>query len=192
MADLAIMMEVLSSVFDSLCVIGNWICPIFTSDCCLFRFRGQPWEQRAIAGDPKFECSQNLPNFPYARYAESLGVKGILVDTPSAIGSAWDEALLADRPVVIDAVTDPDVPPLLPHISFEQAKAYASALFQGDPNARGVVRQTFRGMVDAILPPRTNSSFLGDEEDYHGPPELSNLHHGLSNCAQLSSGSQRV
>jgi pyruvate dehydrogenase (quinone) len=110
------------------------------------------WEQRAMAGDPKFECSQNLPDFPYARYAESLGLKGILVDTPAAIAPAWDEALRADRPVVIDAITDPDVPPLPPHISFDQAKAYASALFKGDPNSRGVVRQTFRDMVDAILP----------------------------------------
>lgn len=110
------------------------------------------WEQRAMNGDPKYECSQNIPNFAYAAYAESLGLKGILVDTPAAIGPAWDEALAADRPVVIDAITDPDVPPLPPHITFDQAKAYASALFKGDPNERGILRQTFREMVDAVLP----------------------------------------
>jgi pyruvate dehydrogenase (quinone) len=112
------------------------------------------WEQRALAGDPKFPGSQDLPDFPYARYAESLGLKGILVETPDAIGPAWDEALAATRPVVIEAITDPDVPPLPPHISFEQAKAYASALVKGDPNERGIIRQTFREMVDAILPHR--------------------------------------
>jgi pyruvate dehydrogenase (quinone) len=103
-----------------------------------------------MAGDPKFKCSQDLPDFPYARYAESLGLKGILLDSPGDIGRAWDEALASDRPVVIDAITDPDVPPLPPHITFEQAKAYATALLKGEPNTRGVLRQTFREMVDAF------------------------------------------
>lgn len=108
------------------------------------------WEQRVMAGDPKFECSQNLPDFPYARYAESLGLKGILVDSPNLLGKAWDEALSADRPVVVEAITDPDVPPIPPHITFEQAKAYAAALLKGDPNERGIIRQTFGEIVDAI------------------------------------------
>ncbi|MGH9470134.1 MAG: thiamine pyrophosphate-requiring protein [Terriglobia bacterium] len=110
------------------------------------------WEQRVMNGDPKFKCSQDLPNFPFSRYAESLGLKGILVDTPKAIGPAWDAAFSSNRPVVIDAITDPDVPPLPPHITFQQAKAYATTLFKGDPNERGIIRQTFREMVDAVLP----------------------------------------
>ena len=110
------------------------------------------WEQRVLAGDPKFECSQNLPNFSYSNYAESLGLRGILVDTPSAIGPAWEAALSSDRPVVIDAITDPDVPPLPPHITLDQAKAYATALLKGDPNEHGIIRQTFREMIDAVLP----------------------------------------
>jgi pyruvate dehydrogenase (quinone) len=112
------------------------------------------WEQRVMSGDPKFECSQDLPDFPYARYAESLGLKGILVDSPEKLGTAWQEALSADRPAVVDAITDPDVPPIPPHITFEQAKAYAMALLKGDPNERGIIRQTFREMADAVLPHR--------------------------------------
>lgn len=113
------------------------------------------WEQRVMAGDPKFEGSQNLPDFPYARYAESLGLKGILVDSPDMLGRAWDEALSAERPVVIDAITDPDVPPIPPHITFKQAKAYAAALLKGDPNERGIIRQTIREMADALVPHRS-------------------------------------
>jgi len=112
------------------------------------------WEQRVMAGDPKFECSQDLPDFPYARYAESLGLKGILVDSPDRLGAVWQEAMSAERPVVVDAITDPDVPPIPPHITFEQAKAYATALLKGDPNERGIIRQTFREMADAVLPHR--------------------------------------
>ncbi len=112
------------------------------------------WEERALAGDPKFEDSQNLPDFSYWSYAESLGLLGIRLDTPNGIVPAWEQALAADRPVVIDAITDPDVPPLPPHISLEQAKAYASALWKGDPNRSGIVRQTFRDLVEGFMPHR--------------------------------------
>ena len=112
------------------------------------------WEQRAMSGDPKFEGSQDLPDFPYARYAEMLGLKGIRVEDPEQIGAAWDEALTSDRPVVYEAVTDPEVPPLPPHITIEQAKALSSALLGGDPAAREIVTQSFKQKVEEFLPGR--------------------------------------
>src|SRR5436305_14931217 len=72
------------------------------------------WEQRAMVGDPKLRASQELPDFPYARYAESLGLGGIRIDKPEQIVPAWERAFKADRPVVVEAVTDPEVPPLPP------------------------------------------------------------------------------
>jgi len=105
------------------------------------------WEQRAMEGNPKFEGSQELPDFPYASYAELLGLKGIRVDSPEQVGPAWDEALAADRPVIFEAITDPEVPPLPPHITIEQAKALTSALMAGDPNAGQIIRQSFRQKV---------------------------------------------
>ena len=112
------------------------------------------WEQRAMSGDPKFEGSQDLPDFPYASYAELLGLKGIRVDSPDRVASAWDEALNADRPVVYEAITDPEVPPLPPHITIEQAKALSSALLSGDPNAGRIVKQSFQQKVQEFLPGR--------------------------------------
>ncbi len=112
------------------------------------------WEQRAMEGDPKFAAAQSVPDFPYARYAELVGLKGIRVDSPDQVGAAWDEALAADRPVVLEAVTDPDVPPLPPHISLEQAHALTSALVKGDPGARGIIRQTLRDKIEEYLPGR--------------------------------------
>jgi pyruvate dehydrogenase (quinone) len=102
------------------------------------------WEQRAMSGDPRFEASQELPDFPYARYAELIGLKGIRLDSPDAVGAAWDEALAAEIPVVLEAITDPNVPPLPPHITLEQAKALASAIRAGDPNAGAVMRNSLR------------------------------------------------
>jgi len=113
------------------------------------------WEQRAMAGDPKFEASQEVPDVSYSSYAELLGLKGIFVDSPERVGSAWDEALAADRPVVIEAYTDPNVPPLPPHITLEQAKALASSMFGGEPELGRVVRGTVSDMLGGMLPHRS-------------------------------------
>lgn len=110
------------------------------------------WEQRALAGDPKYEASQKVPDFPYARYAESLGFLGIKVDQPEDIAPAWERAFAADRPVLLEAYTDPNVPPLPPHITFEQAKAYLSALFGGDPDAWGMVKSSAKEIASTVLP----------------------------------------
>ena len=112
------------------------------------------WEQRAQVGDPKFVTAQRVRDFPYARYAELLGLKGIRVDAPDDVGPAWDEALAADRPVVYEAITDPEVPPLPPHITLEHAKALTSTLLKGDPGARGIIRQSFRDKIEEFLPGR--------------------------------------
>ena len=110
------------------------------------------WEQRVMCGDPKYVASQELPEFPYAHYAESLGLKGILLHHPERVADAWDEALSADRPVVIDAHTDPEVSPLPPHITFKQARHFISAIASGDVSSGHMVRQSFRDLVENFLP----------------------------------------
>ena len=102
------------------------------------------WEQRATEGDPKFDEAQNLPDFPYASYAKLIGLHGIRVDQPDDLATAWDFAFSADRPVVVDAYTDPNVPPLPPHITLEQARAYASAIMRGDSGSADIIRATVK------------------------------------------------
>jgi len=112
------------------------------------------WEERALAGDPKFEATQNLPGFPYADYAKSLGLDGVRISDPNALGAAWDRALAADRPFVFEAMTDPDVPPLPPHISLEQAKNYTSAVLKRDVDALGFLKETVKQVTARYLPTR--------------------------------------
>ncbi len=110
------------------------------------------WEQRAMSGDPKYEASQDIPDFPFARYAELLGLRGIFVDKPEQIGEAWDQALSSDRPVVLEAYTDPNVPTLPPHISFKEAEMFSKALIKGDPEEIGIIRQTFKDAIESFVP----------------------------------------
>ena len=105
------------------------------------------WEQRVLSGDRKLEASQTIPDFPYARYAELLGLRGIRVDSPDQVTSALDDALAADGAVVLEAVTDPEVPPLPPHIRFDQAKEMALAMAKGDPNRGRIIRQSLKGKL---------------------------------------------
>jgi pyruvate dehydrogenase (quinone) len=102
------------------------------------------WEQRAMEGDPKFEASQDVPDFPYAAYAELIGLRGLRVDQPEKLGAAWDYAMGADRPVILEVYADPDVPPLPPHITFKQARAYASAILKGDADSAGIIKQSVK------------------------------------------------
>jgi pyruvate dehydrogenase (quinone) len=109
------------------------------------------WEQRAQAGDPKFMGSQSIPDVSYARFADLIGLKGIFVDKPQDVGLAWDEALAADRPVVLEAYTDPNVPPLPPHVTLAQARAFAGSVY-GDPERGNVIKNTAREMIGTLMP----------------------------------------
>jgi pyruvate dehydrogenase (quinone) len=109
------------------------------------------WEQRVMNGDPKLEVSQTLPAFDYAGYARLLGLHGERVDDPLQVGDAWDRGLAAGKPALIEFVTDPEVPPLPPHISFEQVKAITHAIRAGDPAAPRFMKQSLRSKLAELL-----------------------------------------
>jgi pyruvate dehydrogenase (quinone) len=112
------------------------------------------WEMRAQSGDPKFEASQQIPDVSYARYADLLGLKGIFCDDPEKVASSWDEALAADRPVILEFYTDPNVPPLPPHITLKNAKAFSQSLPQ-DPEFGSVVVDTAKEVFATLIPSRS-------------------------------------
>lgn len=105
------------------------------------------WEQRAMEGDPKFETSQDLPDIAYDHYAEILDLKGLRIESADDVDRVWDEALTADRPVVINAYVDPEIGPLPPHINFEQTKSFMSSILKGDPDAFRMIKQSIKQMT---------------------------------------------
>ncbi len=108
------------------------------------------WEQRVMEGNPRFETTQDIPDVPYARFAEMLGLTGIFVDDGDTLGAAWDRALAADRPVVLEVKTDRNVAPLPPHVTLEQARAFLSSMAKGDRGAAQVVVNTVRQVVGGL------------------------------------------
>jgi pyruvate dehydrogenase (quinone) len=112
------------------------------------------WEQRAMQGDPMNPDTQRIPDVRYADFAELIGLSGVRVEQPEDIADTWRQAFESDRPFVIDAVCDPDVPPLPPHIRTDQARSLMKALRKGDPEARGVISQSFKEKIIEFLPGR--------------------------------------
>lgn len=96
-----------------------------------------------MAGDPKFLGSQYVPDVPYARYAELLGLRGIYCDDPGKVSAAWEQALASDLPVVLEFKVDSDIAPIPPHIMSSQAKKAAKAMLS-DPDKVGIGIRGFR------------------------------------------------
>ena len=114
------------------------------------------WELRAMGGAPKFEESQSLPDVDYAGFARSLGLTAVTVDKPDQLATAWDTVLAADKPALLDVRCDPEVPPIPPHATFEQAKSATEAVLKGDPDAFHLVVQGMKTKMQEFVPSRRN------------------------------------
>ncbi|MES4902728.1 MULTISPECIES: thiamine pyrophosphate-requiring protein [unclassified Streptomyces] len=112
------------------------------------------WEMRAMSGAPQFLPSQAIPDVQYARFAQSLGLTGIRVEKPEYVEQAWRDALNADGPAVVEFLTDPDVPPIPPHATWEQMEATLESIVKGDTDRTGMVRQGIKAKVQEFLPHR--------------------------------------
>ena len=116
------------------------------------------WEQRAMSGSPKFAASQELPDVDYAAFARGIGLVGINVDDPDGLGTAWDTALAADRPALLDVRCDPTAPPVPPHATREPVLALGEALVKGDDDAWAVAKNAARQGIRQFLPGRQSDN----------------------------------
>jgi pyruvate dehydrogenase (quinone) len=113
------------------------------------------WEQRIMVGDAKFEGSQDVPDFAYDEYAKMLGLEGIRIEHASEVKDALDTAMIVQRPVVLNVYSDPSVPPMPPHITFKQAKAFASAIFHGDEDSWNMIQQAAKDVWSEYFPAKS-------------------------------------
>jgi pyruvate dehydrogenase (quinone) len=130
----------------------RWTEPTFL--VCVFNNRDLnmvSWEQRVMAGDPKYPASQDLPDVPYARVAELFGLRGARVERPEDLAETLEEGLASDTPFVLEAVVDPEIPPLPPHVTATQAANMAKALVKGDPDGIGVARTSLASKLAEIV-----------------------------------------
>lgn len=102
------------------------------------------WEQRMLAGEPKFEASQDIPDLPYADFATMVGLKGIRIEDPAQIQQALEEILSADKPALLDVLCDPNVPIIPPHLDKELLEQFGKSMLKGDPESASMLRQVIK------------------------------------------------
>ncbi|WP_420132875.1 thiamine pyrophosphate-requiring protein [Rhodopseudomonas sp.] len=130
----------------------HWADPRFV--VCVFNnedLNEVTWEQRVMEGNPRYDASQAIPNFAYAKFAELLGFTGLYIDNPDALAAAWRRALSSARPVVIEVKSDPDVVPLPPHVTLKQARGFLSSIVKGDPGSGSVIAETAAQLLNAVV-----------------------------------------
>jgi pyruvate dehydrogenase (quinone) len=110
------------------------------------------WEMRAMAAAPKFAESQNLPDVDFAAFAAGLGLNAMAIKDPDELADAWRDALSADRPTVLDVYTDPDMPPIPPHATWDQFKSATTAVLSGDEDRVGFVKVGLKTKAQELLP----------------------------------------
>ena len=109
------------------------------------------WEERVMLGDGRTPSTQSVPDFPYAKYAELVGLNGFYCDEPDRIADTWRAALASDRPCIVEFRADPDVPPLPPHITLKDAKNFMT-MMRDEPNLGSVIANSARQLFARVLP----------------------------------------
>jgi len=126
----------------------KWICCVWNNE----DLNQVTWEQRVMEGNPRFDATQQIPDVPYHKFAQLIGLHGVFCDDPDRVGAAWDEALASDRPVVLEFKTDPEVPPLPSHITLENAKKFATTMVKGDSREGSMIAGAARQVLSGLLP----------------------------------------
>ncbi len=116
------------------------------------------WETRGTLGAKPDPASSSLPDVPYGDWAKLLGLDGARLEEPAEMEGVLDRAFAARRPFVIDAVVDPDIPLIPPHLTRDQVMKTAKAEFSGDPAFFGILEEGVRESVLATIRGRLHHS----------------------------------
>jgi pyruvate dehydrogenase (quinone) len=96
------------------------------------------WEQMVFLGNPEYACE--LQPIDFAGVARAFGMASFVIDDPKKCGSILDQALATAGPVLVEAVVDPNTPPLPPKVNATQALHFAEALARGTKDAGKIIR----------------------------------------------------
>jgi pyruvate dehydrogenase (quinone) len=107
------------------------------------------WETRGMLGEAPDPQSQSIPDVPYAQWAMLLGLDGVELREREHIGAVWDRALAADRPFVVDAKVDKDIPLVPPHVTIQQALNTARSQLAGDGDVLDIIANGVKETVGA-------------------------------------------
>jgi pyruvate dehydrogenase (quinone) len=107
------------------------------------------WEQLVMGGNPEFGV--DLQPIDFAAFARSCGAAGYCLDDPAQAEPVLREALAQPGPVVIEAVVDPNEPPMPGKITTEQAIQFAKGLARGDKDRAAIFKSVVFDKIREVI-----------------------------------------
>lgn len=107
------------------------------------------WEQMVFLGNPEYGC--DLEPIDFAKIAEACGARGFTVTDPKDCARVLREAFDAPGPVLVEAVTDPNEPPMPAKIKTEQALHLAESLAKGTPDRGEIMKTLIKNKIRELI-----------------------------------------
>jgi pyruvate dehydrogenase (quinone) len=107
------------------------------------------WEQMVLDGNPEFGVE--LQPIDFAAYARACGAGGYTIERPEDADGILREALAHPGPAVIQAVVDPNEPPLPGKITTKQALHFMEALVRGQRDRWDIIKTVLKDKVREVV-----------------------------------------
>jgi len=107
------------------------------------------WEQMVFEGNPEFGVE--LQPIDFEAYAKACGAGGFTIERPQDAESTLRAALAYPGPAVVQAVVDPNEPPLPGKISMKQAFRFTEALARGQRDRKEIIRTLLEDKVREVI-----------------------------------------
>jgi pyruvate dehydrogenase (quinone) len=107
------------------------------------------WEQMILEGNPEFGVE--LEPIDFAMVATACGAKGYTIERPEDADRILREALAQKGPTVVQAVVDPNEPPMPGQATTEQAIHFAEALIRGQKGAAKIIKTILEDKVREVI-----------------------------------------
>lgn len=107
------------------------------------------WEQIVFLGNPEYGVE--LQPIDFVKFAEACGGLGLRVTKGEELRPAFQAALSAGKPALVEVVVDPNEPPMPPKVELKQAMHFAEALAKGQPNGGRIATTLFRDKINELV-----------------------------------------
>ena len=107
------------------------------------------WEQMAFEGNPQFGVE--LQPIDFAAFAKACGAGGFTIEKPEEAAAVLREALQYDGPAIVQAIVDPNEPPLPGNITMKQSLKFAEALLRGEKDRWKIIKTVVKDKIREVI-----------------------------------------
>jgi pyruvate dehydrogenase (quinone) len=107
------------------------------------------WEQMVMEGNPQYGVE--LQPIDFAAFARACGAGGFTIEEPTQCAEILREALAYDGPAVVQAVVDPNEPPMPGNVNMKQALKFAESLARGEKDRWEIIKNVVENKIREVI-----------------------------------------